>query len=274
MKHRVVCFFQYLSLLIFALVVIYPVFLMIVSAFKTNAEIFSQPLALPKHLGFSSFGQILGDTPFLQYLWNSIFISAFSVIVVLIISSMAAYYIARTPYKSSHLMYFFFLSGLMIPLRLGILPMFVIYKNIGLLDTPWSLILTYVASGMPFSVFILVGFFRTLPMELEEAGRIDGCSDGRLLFNIVMPLMRPALATVAIMNFISIWNDFFYPLIFIKTESLKTIPLAMLSLFGQYETNYSVLFAGLTLSTLPMIILFFLAAKQFMEGLVAGAVKG
>jgi raffinose/stachyose/melibiose transport system permease protein len=273
-KHRAIRFLQYSSLLVFAIVAIYPVFLMITSAFKSNAEIYTHPLALPSSWGLDSFQKVLSDTPFLNCLWNSIFVSVTSVAVVLVISSMAAYYIARMPFRWTHFLYFLFLAGLMIPLRLGILPMFIIYKNLGLLNTPWSLILTYIASGMPFSVFVLVGFFRTLPRELEEAGRIDGCTDGRLLFNIVVPLMRPALATVAVMNFISIWNDFFYPLIFIKSDSLKTIPLAMLSLFGEYETNYTVLFAGLTLSTLPMLVLFFLAARQFMEGLVAGAVKG
>ncbi|WP_096184193.1 carbohydrate ABC transporter permease [Effusibacillus lacus] len=258
----------------YAFLALYPVYLMIVSSLKENAEIYTKPLTLPEKFSLESYKAILNDTPFMEYLFNSVYISLVSVFFVLVFSSLAAYYIARTRFKWNPFLYFFFLSGLMIPLKLGILPMFLIYKQLGVLDHHMSLILTYVSSGMPFSVFVLVGFFKTLPTELEEAARIDGCSDLQVLYRILVPLMRPALATVAIMNFISIWNDFFYPLIFIKTEELKTLPLAMMSLFGQYETDWSVLFSGLTLSTLPMLLLFLIASKQFLEGMTAGAVKG
>ncbi|GAX91739.1 sugar ABC transporter permease [Effusibacillus lacus] len=265
---------NYLILMGYAFLALYPVYLMIVSSLKENAEIYTKPLTLPEKFSLESYKAILNDTPFMEYLFNSVYISLVSVFFVLVFSSLAAYYIARTRFKWNPFLYFFFLSGLMIPLKLGILPMFLIYKQLGVLDHHMSLILTYVSSGMPFSVFVLVGFFKTLPTELEEAARIDGCSDLQVLYRILVPLMRPALATVAIMNFISIWNDFFYPLIFIKTEELKTLPLAMMSLFGQYETDWSVLFSGLTLSTLPMLLLFLIASKQFLEGMTAGAVKG
>lgn len=272
--HPAVKTLNYLILLGYAILALYPVFLMMISSLKDNTEIYTRPLSFPEKLSLESYRAILHDTPFLNYLFNSLYISLVSVLLVLLLSSMAAYYIARTKFKWNAYLYFFFLSGLMIPLKLGILPMFIIYKNLGVLDHHLSLILTYVSSGMPFSVFVLTGFFKTLPIELEESARIDGATDFQVLYRIIIPLMRPALATVAIMNFISLWNDFFYPLIFIKTEELKTLPLAMMSLFGQYETDWSVLFAGLTLSTLPMLLLFLIASKQFLEGMTAGAVKG
>lgn len=265
---------NYLILIGYAFLALYPIYLMILSSLKSTTELYTKPLSLPDTFSLDSYRSILHDTPFMDYLFNSVYISIVSVILVLIFSSLAAYYIARTNFKWNSFLYFFFLSGLMIPLKLGILPMFIIYRDLGVLDTHLSLILTYVSSGMPFSVFVLVGFFKTLPLELEEAARIDGCSDIKVLSRIIVPLMRPALATVAIMNLISIWNDFFYPLIFIKTEELKTLPLAMMSLFGQYETDWSVLFSGLTLSTLPMLLLFLIASKQFLDGMTAGAVKG
>lgn len=146
-------------------------------------------------------------------------------------------------------------------------------KDLGLTNSLWSLIFIYTATGIPLSVLILTGFFRTMPKELEEAARIDGCSDIKVFWHILMPLMRPALATVGIISFIQAWNDFFFPLIFIQDEMKKTIPVGMLTLFGEYSTDWSILFAGLTLSSLPMIIIFLLASKQFMEGLTAGSVK-
>jgi raffinose/stachyose/melibiose transport system permease protein len=130
-----------------------------------------------------------------------------------------------------------------------------------------------VGGGLPLAVLILTGFFRTLPKELEESAKIDGCSNTRLLLTILVPLMRPALGTVVIINFIGVWNDFFFPMIFLQDDSKKTIPVGMMRLFSEYSTDWSVLFAGLTMSALPMIVLFLFASKQFMDGLTAGAVK-
>ena len=163
--------------------------------------------------------------------------------------------------------------GMMIPIKLGIVPLFLLMKDLGLTNSLWSLIFMYTAQGIPLSILILTGFFRTMPIELEEAARIDGASDLRILWNVLLPIMRPALATVVIINFIQAWNDFFFPLIFISDEMKKTIPVGMLSLFGEYSADWGSLFAGLTLSSLPMIVLFFIASKQFMEGMTAGAVK-
>lgn len=143
----------------------------------------------------------------------------------------------------------------------------------GLTNSLWSLIFMYTATGIPLSMLILTGFFKTMPLELEEAARMDGANDLRILWNVVLPLMRPALGTVFIINFIQSWNDFFFPLIFITNEAKKTITVGMLSLFGEYSADWGSLFAGLTLSSVPMIVLFFIASKQFMEGITAGAVK-
>ncbi|UFJ41440.1 carbohydrate ABC transporter permease [Brevibacillus humidisoli] len=264
---------QYLVAYLLALVAIYPIFLMLVSSLKTNAEIFADPLGLPKAFSLEPYRKLLDSVPFTDFLLNSVFVSVVSVALILVFSSMAAFYIARFSYKWNGILYFFFLIGLMIPIKLGIVPLFLLMKQLALTNTPWSLILIYTASGIPISVFILTGFFRTLPVQLEEAARIDGCSNFQVFWKILLPLIRPALGTVMIINFIQAWNDFFFPLIFIQDEELKTIPVGMLGLFGEYEADWSMLFAGLTLSALPMIVVFFLASKQFMEGLTAGAVK-
>ncbi|MED1780625.1 carbohydrate ABC transporter permease [Brevibacillus fortis] len=264
---------SYVLAYLFALVALYPIVLMIASSLKTNMEIFASPLSLPTTFSLDTYKKLWEVVPFADFLWNSVFVSAMSVLLITVFSAMAAFYLSRFSFKWTGGLYFFFIIGLMIPIKLGIVPLFLLMKNLGLLNSLWSLILIYTASGIPISVFILTGFFRTLPIELEEAARIDGCSHFQVFWRVLLPLIRPALATVIIINFIHAWNDFFFPLIFIQEEALKTIPVGMMVLFGEYETDWSLLFAGLTLSALPMIVVFLMASKQFMEGLTAGAVK-
>lgn len=264
---------QYVVAYVFMLIALYPIVLMFASSFKTNMEIFANPLSLPKSFSLDTYRKLWDAVPFADFLMNSVFVSAMSVVLITVFSAMAAFYLARFSYKWTGALYFFFLVGLMIPIKLGIVPLFLLMKNLGLLNSLWSLILIYTASGIPVSVFILTGFFRTLPVELEEAARIDGCNHFQVFWRVLLPLIRPALATVVIINFIHAWNDFFFPLIFIQEDALKTIPIGMMVLFGEYETDWSLLFAGLTLSALPMIGVFLMASRQFMEGLTAGAVK-
>lgn len=264
---------QYVLAYLFVLVALYPIVLMVASSFKTNMEIFANPLSLPHSFSLDVYRKLWEVVPFGDFLLNSVIVSVTTVVLVAVFSAMAAFYVARFSYRWTGVLYFFFLVGLMIPIKLGIVPLFLLMKNLGLLNSLWSLILIYTASGIPISVFILTGFFRTLPVELEEAARIDGCNHFQVFWRVLLPLIRPALGTVVIINFISAWNDFFFPLIFIQQDALKTIPVGMMVLFGEYETDWSLLFAGLTLSALPMIVVFLLASRQFMEGLTAGAVK-
>lgn len=258
---------------VFALISLYPLVLMLLSSFKTNIDIFKNPMGLPKTWSAGSYRKLLDQLPYFDYFGNSLTVSIVSIALILLFGTFASFYIARYRFRWNPFLFFFFLLGMMIPIKLGIVPLFMLMKNLGLMNTGTSLILVYTAIGIPMAVLILTGFFRTLPKELEEAGRIDGCSDLRILLHILVPLMRPALGTVMIMNFITVWNDFFFPLIFIQEEAKKTIPVGMLTLFSEYSADWSVLFAGLTLSSLPMIVLFAVASKQFMEGMTAGAVK-
>ncbi|MCU6798287.1 MULTISPECIES: carbohydrate ABC transporter permease [Paenibacillus] len=272
-EHKGLRIGHYAIAILFTVVSLYPIFLMLLSSFKTNIEIFKNPMAFPKLWTFDAYRKLLDQLPYFDYFWNSVFVSVTSVALILISGALVSFYIARFNFKWNPALFFFFLLGMMIPVKLGIVPLFILMKTLGLMNTSFSLIFVYTAIGIPMSVLILVGFFRTLPKELEESGKIDGCSDLGILVKIIAPLMRPALGTVMIMNFITVWNDFFFPLIFIQDEVKKTIPVGMLTLFSEYSTDWSVLFAGLTLSSLPMIILFAVASKQFMEGMTAGAVK-
>lgn len=264
---------QYAIAYLGALVSLYPIFLMISSSLKTNIQILKNPIALPSSVSFAAYTKLIRQISFGTYFWNSIFVSVASVVFILFFAVLASFYIARYPFRWNGALFFFFLLGMMIPIKLGIVPLFLLMKQIGFMNTHWSLISVYTAVGLPLAILILTGFFRTLPKELEEAARMDGSSDFGVMWHVLLPLIRPALGTVMIINFVAAWNDFFFPLIFIQDDMKKTIPVGMLSLFGQYSTDWSILFAGLTLSSLPLIALFFLAAKQFMDGMTAGAVK-
>ncbi|MET3698287.1 carbohydrate ABC transporter membrane protein 2 (CUT1 family) [Bacillus oleivorans] len=263
----------YLVAFLIASISLYPILLMVMSSFKTNAEIFENPLSWPESLSLETYRTLLDQIPFMTYFFNSVIVSFGAVVLVLITASLASFYIARYRFKWNNFLFLLFLMGMMIPIKLGIVPLFILMNDLHLTNSLWSLILMYTATGIPLSILILTGFFKTMPKELEEAARIDGASDLRILWNVVFPLMRPALGTVMIITFIQSWNDFFFPLIFITEEAKKTIPVGMLSLFGEHSADWGALFAGLTLSSLPMLILFFIASKQFMEGLTAGAIK-
>ncbi|NME04433.1 carbohydrate ABC transporter permease [Psychrobacillus sp. BL-248-WT-3] len=265
--------FYYIIMFGVATVSLYPIFLMFMSSFKSSSEIFKNPLGLPTSFSLDTYRTLLNKIPFDQYFYNSVMVSVTSVVLVVLFCSLAAFYIARFNFSWNSAIFFVFLLGMMIPIKLGIVPLFILMRDLGLINSLWSLILMNIATGAPITMLILTGFFKTLPMELEEAARMDGAGNLRTLWHVLLPLMRPAIGTVVIINFIAAWNDFFFPLIFITEKAKMTIPVGMLSLFGEHSADWGSLFAGLTLASLPMMVLFLLASKQFMEGLTAGAVK-
>jgi raffinose/stachyose/melibiose transport system permease protein len=263
----------YSILLLFAFIFLYPIILMLLNSFKTKLELLTSPLSFPKQFSIDNFVEVWHKVNFSHYFWNSILVSAVSVTIILFISSLGAYYLARFKFKWNGFLLFFFVLGLMLPMKLAILPLYTLMLKLHLLDTLYSLIIVYIAGKIPFAIFVFYGFFRTVPKDLELSAKLDGCNEFQVYYKIVLPLMRPAIAAVAIVDLLAIWNDFFYPLIFIRNDALKTIPLGMQTLFGEYNTDWNLLFAGLTLSSLPMIIAFLFASRQFMEGITSGAVK-
>ncbi|KOS60546.1 carbohydrate ABC transporter permease [Lysinibacillus agricola] len=265
--------FYYIVVFAVATISLYPILLMILSSFKTSVDIYKNPLGLPTSFSLDTYHTLLSKIPFTTYFMNSAFVSIVSVVLIIVVCSLASFYIARFKFSWNQALFFIFLLGMMIPIKLGIVPLFILMRDLGLINSLWSLILMNTATGIPLTMLILTGFFKTMPYELEEAARIDGAGNLRVLWYVVLPLMRPALGTVVIINFIAAWNDFFFPLIFITDKMKRTIPVGMMSLFGEHSADWGSLFAGLTLASLPMILLFFIASKQFMEGLTAGAIK-
>ncbi len=263
-----------LLLLGYAALVVYPLVLMVVSSLKTTGEIFRNPLSLiPSQLRFSNYTDAWYQANFGTYFKNSVVVSIVSVLIILFFGSMAAYVLARFRFRGSNLVFLLFLAGFMIPIRLAIIPLFILMRDLRLLDTLWSLIAIYVAGGMPFTVFLLVSFFRRIPRDLEDAALIDGANPFQIYYRVMLPLVRPAVATVGLFHFLNIWNDFFFPLIFIRSDSLRTVPLGISVFFGEYSNNWALLFAGLSISIVPVIVLYLFTSRQFISGLTAGAVK-
>lgn len=257
-----------------ALVFLYPMVLMILAAFKSTPELFRNPFGLPESWSLDTFREVWTRANFGTYLRNSLLVTGGSVLLLLICATPAAYALTRYTFKLRTPIFLFFLAGIMIPMRLGVLPLYLLMRDLGLLDTLWSLILTYAASGMPMSVLLLSVFFRGLPRDLEDAARIDGANELTTFARIMVPLARPGIATVTIVNVVPWWNDFFFPLLFITDNAWKTVPLGMQMFFGQHLTNWSLVFSGMVLASLPLLILYLLMSRQFIAGLTAGAVKG
>jgi raffinose/stachyose/melibiose transport system permease protein len=252
---------------------LYPIAVMILSAFKATGEIYANPFGLPASFNLDNLATIWRQTNFPTYLANSFAITLASIALIVTFGTMAAYALARYAFRGNELIYLFFLAGLMVPLKLAIIPLFIQLTSLGLVDTRAGLVIVYTAMGLPSAIFILTGFLRTLPRELEDSARIDGASEPRILWSVMLPLVRPAMVIAAIHNAVPIWNDFFFPLVFIQTDGRKTLPQGLTIFMGEYNTDWGVLFAGLTLAALPITLAYVLLSRQFIAGLTHGAVK-
>lgn len=190
---------------------LFPIIIMVFSGFKSNMEIFQSPFTIPDFTNLSNYIAVATQTNFMRYLWNSFYVTGVSIGLILMLGTMAAYAIARYEFWGSAFVLLFFMAGLMLPLKLAIIPLFILYRDLGILNSHWALIATYTAMGLPSTIFIMTGFIRTLPRELEDAARMDGASEARIMWSVMLPLCRPAMVIAAIYNLVPIWNDFFFP---------------------------------------------------------------
>ena len=261
-------------LIINAFMVLLPVFFLFNSALRETNSFASNPFSLARDPHWENFQQVWSDGEFATYLKNSVIVTGGSLIVILICALGAGFILGRYNFKGNALIFGFILTGMLIPAKLAILPLFIQLKWMNLLDSHIGLILVYSSGALPAAVFIMSGFFRSLPSDLDNAARIDGASELQLLTRVLVPLVRPGMAIVAIYSAIPIWNDFFLPLVFLQSPENKTIMQGLTVFFGQYASQWGVLFAGLTMAALPLIILYLILSEQFIKGLTAGAVKG
>ena len=263
----------YLTLGVFAFVALYPVFWMFACAGKTREEAAKDMWGLPGAWTWDNFAFVLLRSNFPRYALNSLVVTASAVAITLVAAALAAFAFARLRFRGGTVLFVALLAGMMVPVHIVLVPLLKLFGALGLNDTRTAVTAAYVAISLPVSVFILRGFFEGVPRELEEAARIDGCSDARLFWHVMLPMARPALAVVAIFNAVTLWNEFVFALTLLTTPERMTIPLGMFEFSDQYSSDVPRMCAALALSVLPMFLVYLLAQKHIIRGLT-GAVKG
>jgi len=269
-------FVLYAVLSCYALLVIYPMVWLVLTSLKDSWSIFKNPWAIPETLKFVNYPNAwIKGALGLKFL-NSLVIDSLSLLFILCLSSMAAYVLARFRFWGNRFIYYLFLSGMILPVFLGIVPLFILMQKMKLLNTRIGLGVIYVSYSLSFTIFILCGFFKTLPKELAEAAVIDGCSPFALFWKVMLPLAKPGLVTAGIFVFIGLWNEYPLALVLISSDKLQTLPLGLanLTMTLKYQSDWGALFAGLVIAVLPTVILYILFQKQIQAGLTAGAIKG
>ena len=265
---------RFLFLGFFVLISIGPLIWIIMSSFKSNKEILSSAFALPSSFSLAGYKAALEMAPIFKFYGNSIIISVLSTLLNVVVVSMAAYVLARHKFKGNTFITLLLSVSLLIPTAALLMPIYKIMTAIGLFDTRAGLILVYAALGLPTSLFIFKSYFQSIPKELEEAACIDGAGFFRTFFVIVFPLAKPGLATGAILQFLTSWNEFMFALILTKSTSVRTLPLALNYFTSQFSFNFTAMFAALTMVILPSIIIYVLLQEQITSSMVEGSVKG
>lgn len=262
-------------LLLYTMIALFPVFVVLINSFKSRRAIFAEPLALPSPATADLIGYrtVLSQGDFLLYFQNSLVVTVVSLAAVLLFGAMAAFALSEYRFRGNALMGLYLALGIMIPIRLGTVAILELMVASGLVNTLVALILVYTAQGLPLAIFILAEFMRTVSADLKNAGRIDGLSEYRIFFRLVLPLVRPAMATVAVFTMIPIWNDLWFPLILAPAEATKTVTLGVQVFIGQFVTNWNAVLAALSLAILPVLVLYLIFSRQLIRGITSGAVK-
>ncbi|WP_020683892.1 carbohydrate ABC transporter permease [Marinobacterium rhizophilum] len=262
-------------LLTYTVIALFPILVIIVNAFKSRKAIFKDPLALPSLDSFSlaGFEQVLGRADFGLYFGNSMIVTLISLFFVLLFGAMAAWALTEYKFRGNLFLAVLIAMGIMIPIRLGTVSILNLMASLDLVNTLTALVLVYIAQGLPLAVFILSEFIRQVPKELKEAARCDNVSEYKIFFTIILPLIRPAMATVAVFTMIPIWNDLWFPLILAPGESTQTITLGVQQFIGQYVTDWNAVLSSLTLAIVPVLVLYVIFSRQLIRGLTSGAVK-
>ena len=274
MKQRRWDYLIYTILIIIVVLALAPVLWMFSSSLKSIGEFYDNRWLWPKEITPSNYVHAWQGTNFKAYLLNSVVITGAAVGMMVLIGSMAACAISRYEFRGANKILYLFLGGQIVPPQAVLIPVLAIFKYLHLVGTQQGLILVYVAAGLPFTVFLLQGFFRTLPKELEESARVDGANELIIFWKILLPLARPALGAVIIFQSIWVWNEFLFALVFYNKPGRSTLSVGILAIVGEYFTDYPMLMAALCLSVIPVIVIFLMFSRYFVKGITAGSVKG
>jgi raffinose/stachyose/melibiose transport system permease protein len=262
------------SLFIFAALIIIPSTIVVFGSSKTDAEVYNKPLSLPERWNLDNFRFLFEVSNVGQSFINSVIVTGASVIITLILASLAAFAISRMITVTGKVLFGLFTIGLAIPGQVNIVPIFILFNDLGLTNKLSGLVLINIVTTLPISVFILTAFFRELPKEMFEVSSMDGASPLRVYRSIALPLSRPALGATAIFLFVITWNELLFPLLLITDQDKRTLPLSLLSFRGEFFSNYSMIFTAVMVASIPMVAMYLMMQRSFIAGLTAGAVKG
>lgn len=265
---------HYLVVLAIVVGMAFPLLWMVYSSLKTNREIFRSPFGLPTDPHFAQFAEAWVQGGLGRFYLNSTFVVFASVLLIVSLSSLAAYAFARLRFRGRDAIYYTFLIGLMLPPQVVVIPLFVMLRDLQLLNTYWALILPYAGWSLSLTIYLLRSFFLTLPNELEDASKMDGANVYQRFYLVMLPLVRPALVTVTILNVVNLWNELMFALLFIQDDAKRTLPAGLLAFYGYHNVDYRLVFSALTLATLPILFVYFFFQRQVIEGLTVGSVDG
>lgn len=262
------------SLTLFSALILIPSLIVVFGSFKTDAEVYNKPLSLPDVWSLDNYKRLISESDLEVSFMNSAIVTLFSVIFTLLFASLASFAIARMITVSGKVLAVLFALGLAIPAQINLVPIYYIFRDLGLTNSFFGLVIINVTTTLPISIFILTAFFREISRDMYEASEVDGASPFRIYRSIALPLSRPAMGATAIFLFVINWNDLLWPLLLIQEADKKTLPLAMLAYRGEYFVSFSMLFTAVMVASLPMIIMYLMMQRSFIAGLTAGAVKG
>jgi N-acetylglucosamine transport system permease protein len=272
---RTLNFFSHGMLILWAFMVVLPLLWAVMTSFKTDRDIFSSPWALPDTLHFENWSRAWTEANMSDYFLNTVIVVGFSLVGTMLLGSMAAYVLARFEFPGNRFIYFLFIGGMSFPIILALVPLFYVMQNLSLLNTLPGLILVYIAYSLPFTVFFMTAFFRTLPTSVAEAAFVDGASHTRTFFQVMLPMAKPGLISISIFNFLGQWNQYMLPTV-LNTEpdrKVLTQGLVQLAVSQGYKGDWSGLFAGLVMAMLPVLAAYIVFQRQVVQGLTAGALK-
>lgn len=265
----------YAVLGIIAVLQVFPLIWLLFFSLKDNQEVFNlSPFALPTDPKWENYAKVWTEGNISRYFFNSVWYTAAAVVLTVLLASLVTFALTRMNWKLKKPVLGLFMVGIMIPIHSTLIPLFQMFMKTNLTDHPLSIILTYTAFNLPLTIMILLGFYQTLPREVEEAAVMDGCSVNRIFFQIILPMTASVVATTVIINMIYNWNEFVFVNTFISTDSLKTLTVGIQNFIGQYTTDWGAIGATLMISILPILIVFFVLSNRIVEGMTAGSVKG
>ncbi len=260
--------------ILFSFTCIYPVFWLLYSSMKTQQEFSLSIVSLPSRLNFDNYISVINAGKIPRYFTNSLFTSFIAVSFIVVLAFVTGYFLSRYRFKGRNFIYIMYLAGMLIPVHSLLIPIFIEFRDMGLLNNKITLILPYTALALPLAIFLFESFIQTIPVEMEEAAYIDGFSIPKMLMQIILPMCRPVISTIIILSFLYCWNEFPFALVLISSEDFKTIPIGLANYSGAFSTKYTLLMAALVIATLPVLIVYLAFYKKIIQGMTMGAVKG